>query len=113
MPYPPSANNLYYTHSGRRHLSSEGRRFKAAAAASAVAAGQQAVTGPVAVRVRVYRPRRAGDLDNTLKAVLDSLTGVAWRDDSQVCRIEADRHEDKARPRVEIEVLALFDVPEE
>lgn len=31
------------------------------------------------------------DLDNTTKAVLDSLNGVAWEDDSQVQRLVVEK----------------------
>ena len=31
------------------------------------------------------------DLDNTIKSVLDGLNGCAYRDDSQVCRIFAEK----------------------
>lgn len=36
---------------------------------------------------KITRP----DLDNVLKAVLDALNGVAYRDDAQVIHIEADK----------------------
>lgn len=60
--------------------------------------------GPVIVRIRVYRKRRHGDLDNILKALLDALNGVAYRDDSQVVEIHAQRFDDPRAPRVEIMV---------
>jgi Holliday junction resolvase RusA-like endonuclease len=53
----------------------------------------------------VFRPARRGDLDNTLKSILDSLTGIAWDDDSQVRCIYAERREDKVNPRVEVEII--------
>ena len=106
LPYPPSTNNLYATVRGRRVLSREGRAFKQAAATIAYAAGFRPVEHDVSVTVRVYRPAKRGDLDGKLKAVLDSLTGVAWNDDRQVTHIEAFRFEDKADPRVEIEIKA-------
>jgi Holliday junction resolvase RusA-like endonuclease len=31
------------------------------------------------------------DLDNVIKAVLDGLNGVVFKDDAQVCRISADK----------------------
>jgi crossover junction endodeoxyribonuclease RusA len=106
LPYPPSTNNLYATVRGRRVLSREGRQYKERAAILAVAHGMKPVDGEVVVTLKVYRPRRAGDLDNSIKAVLDSVKGLAWRDDSQVKRIEAERFEDKVNPRVEMEVIA-------
>lgn len=106
LPYPPSANNLYATVRGRRVLTAQGRRFKATAATTALAAGMRPMTGEVQVRIDVYRPRRAGDLDNTLKSILDSLKGVAWADDSQVKRIDAERFEDKANPRAVVTIEA-------
>jgi crossover junction endodeoxyribonuclease RusA len=100
LPYPPSTNNLYATVRGRRVLSREGRQYKERAAILAVAHGMKPVDGEVVVTLKVYRPRRAGDLDNTLKIILDSLKGIAWADDAQVVGIDARRYEDKHNPRV-------------
>jgi len=46
--------------------------------------------GPVSVSLVFYVEGKRGDLDNYVKAVLDGLNGIAWRDDSQVERIEAE-----------------------
>jgi crossover junction endodeoxyribonuclease RusA len=100
LPYPPSTNNLYANVGKRRFLKPEGRQYKATAAALALAAGIRPLAGEVDVKLDVYRPRRAGDLDNTLKIILDSLKGIAWADDAQVCGIDARRYEDKHNPRV-------------
>lgn len=116
LPYPPSVNNMYATVHGRRVLSREGRAYKAAAAATALAAGMRPTAREVAVTVDLYRPRRSGDIDNSLKAVFDSLTGVAWEDDSQVCEVRARRHDtDKRNPRavVTVEPITLEDLETE
>jgi len=63
--------------------------------------------GPVEMQAFVYlRHGRRGDLDNYLKCLCDGLNGIAWRDDSQVVRIEAEiRRCKKANDqRVEIEI---------
>lgn len=104
LPYPPSLNHLYSTVRGRRVLSREGRQYKDSVAIRARAC--RVMPGTLKVNVDVYRPRRAGDLDNTLKALLDSLTGLVWLDDSQIGEIHARRFEDKLNPRVELEVEA-------
>jgi Holliday junction resolvase RusA-like endonuclease len=45
-----------------------------------------------------------GDVDGPVKALLDSLNGLAWDDDSQIEVLHVFRHDDKANPRVEVEV---------
>jgi Holliday junction resolvase RusA-like endonuclease len=40
-------------------------------------------TRPMPLEVKTTKP----DLDNLAKAVMDSLNGVAWIDDAQVCKI--------------------------
>lgn len=102
LPYPPSVNSMYATFRGRRILSREGRAFKKQVAT--IAGNITPVSDPFAVDVKIYRPRKSGDLDNTLKALLDSLTGVVWVDDSQIVEIHATRHEDKGNPRAEITI---------
>ena len=67
---------------------------------------------PVDVRIAEQRQdrmieRRRGDLDNILKATLDALNGIAYRDDDQVQQITAVRYDDKRAPRIEVSVVAL------
>jgi crossover junction endodeoxyribonuclease RusA len=38
-----------------------------------------------------YCTTRIGDLDKLCRAVCDSLTGIAYDDDSQVCHLQAER----------------------
>jgi len=104
LPYPPSANSLTAVVQGRRVKTREHRRYATVVSSIASREGVSLLEGEVVLRVDVYRPRRQGDLDNTLKAVQDSLKGIAWRDDKQVVEIVARRFEDKDNPRIEIEV---------
>lgn len=60
--------------------------------------------GRLVVSVQVYRPRRIGDLDNTLKVLLDALKGSVFADDDQVVELHARRLEDPADPRVVVTV---------
>lgn len=104
LPYPPTVNLYWRNFRGRTVLSAAGRAYKLAAALKAKSQGAHPISGPVALEIHVYRPRRIGDLDNTLKGLLDSLRGVAYGDDSQVVRLVAHRHDDKANPRAEVTV---------
>jgi Holliday junction resolvase RusA-like endonuclease len=67
----------------------------------------KALGGPLGVKLYVYRPRRRGDLDNTLKVILDALNGIAWVDDGQIEMLHVERFDDKTNPRVELECEAL------
>jgi crossover junction endodeoxyribonuclease RusA len=104
LPYPPTLNHLRAIVRGRMVKTAEARRYEARVQSEAVKQGARLLVGPVSVVVRAYRPRRIGDLDNALKALFDSLKGIAWNDDSQVVHIEAHRFDDKDRPRVELEI---------
>jgi Holliday junction resolvase RusA-like endonuclease len=59
--------------------------------------------------VRVYRSREQGDLDNFIKAALDSCNGVLWVDDSQVRRfVECSVDEcEKGKERLEVDAWTL------
>jgi crossover junction endodeoxyribonuclease RusA len=105
LPYPPSSNRYWRTDRGVTHLTAEARAYKRDVSRTALEAGcHLPLSGPVAVELRVYRPRRAGDLDNRIKLLLDSLQGVVLTNDSQITEIHAYRHDDKTRPRVEVVV---------
>jgi crossover junction endodeoxyribonuclease RusA len=112
LPYPPSANDYWHiTRRGFVHVSPKARSYKARVGLAVRLAMQQRkqarVEGPVAVTVKVFRPRRVGDLDNTLKVLLDAMKGHAFEDDKQVVRILAERFDDANEPRVEVEVQPM------
>lgn len=101
LPYPPSANRYWRSFRGRVVKSAAAKAYQAGVRLTHRA---DPVTGPVAVSLAVYRPARRGDLDNSIKVLLDALKGVAFVDDAQVVAIYATRFDDKARPRVEVVV---------
>lgn len=106
LPYPPNGNHFYTVARGRKILSDVGRAYKEKVKESAKSQGAHIISGNVSVTLNVYRPRKSGDLDNTQKGLLDSLSGIAWHDDNQIVHIEAFRHDDKLNPRVEIRIRA-------
>lgn len=104
LPYPPTANLYWRSFRGRVVKSSEARAYQKLAAMYALAEGMRPTAAPVAVILEVYRPRKQGDLDNTLKVLLDALKGVAYVDDAQVVELHAFRHDDKADPRAMVSI---------
>jgi len=56
----------------------------------------------------LIRPTKRPDLDNICKSILDSLNGIAYKDDSQVVGLKIDKYYAE-EPRVELE---LFDKQE-
>jgi Holliday junction resolvase RusA-like endonuclease len=65
------------------------------------------IDGGVSVSLWVYRAAQRGDLDNRIKVLLDSLQGIAYKDDKQVRELHAFLEDDKDNPRVVVEVEAL------
>jgi crossover junction endodeoxyribonuclease RusA len=108
LPVPPSLNRYWRNIRGRVVLSSEGKAYKRKvedlfAEATNVGKTVRGVPkAPVKLWVDIYRPRKSGDLDNYLKALLDSLNGLAYEDDRQIIMITARRFDDKDNPRAEV-----------
>lgn len=117
LPYPPSANRYWRSFRNRVVVSDEARAYKARVAAECrvqlgtLATFQEPFHGPVAVVVHVYRPRKRGDLDNTLKVLLDALKGIAFVDDDQVVDLHAIRGDSKGNPRAEVEIREVGQGP--
>lgn len=104
LPYPPSANR-YLRHGPRGvYETTEAKQYKQAVALKLRALGARPIMKPqrVSVTLTVYRPRASGDLDNTLKVLLDAINGYLWEDDSQIVEIHAYRRDDKAEPHVDV-----------
>lgn len=110
LPYPPSANRLWRVYRGRQVLSREAKDYKNLVAKQARNEGivPLAYENLLRMTVKVYRPRKAGDLMNRCKILEDALNKIAFGDDEQIIEAHYHRHDDKDRPRVEvlIEVVA-------
>lgn len=110
LPYPPSVNTLVRARAMQVHGRWMAQVYKTAdhrkyLEAVGVIVGDLVPTAELlAVTLKLYRPRRVGDLDGPIKALFDSLNGRAWLDDSQVVELHVTRHDDKHRPRVEVSI---------
>lgn len=107
LPTPPSANRYWRVFRGRAVVSSEAKAYKKTVQVLAQRAGLECLDGAVAVTLDVYRPAKRGDLDNSIKVLLDSLQGAAYADDQQITEIHARRFDDKHNPRVEVTILRV------
>lgn len=112
VPYPPTLNKIWRHVRGHVVLSDEARAYKDMVQAIAkVASGKNAMwettfreATAVVVSLRLYRPRKVGDIDNALKLILDAMQKTVYVNDSQIVELHVYRHDDKHNPRVEVEV---------
>ena len=69
--------------------------------------GARLLDGDLSVTFRVFRPKKIGDLDNRLKISQDALKGICFADDKQIIEFHAFRFDDKANPRIEIDLKEI------
>jgi len=110
VPGPPVPKARTWTASGQAYSSERTREYEAHVARTA----QDALSclpawspaGPHELVVRVFRDRRRGILDDFVRCCSDALIreGII-EDERSVVRILATLGSDKARPRLEVEVL--------
>jgi Holliday junction resolvase RusA-like endonuclease len=106
LPFPPSVNKLFPTgKDGRRHLSKEGQDFKKEAQIAMVKQNAPYFEGSLSITLKLYRPRKSGDIDNFNKGLFDSMKGICFEDDKQIVELHIYRLDDKQCPRVEIEMV--------
>lgn len=96
LPFPPSVNGYWRNINGRTLLSAKGRAYKKAVARLAqwnYAAKQ--LESRLEVLVILHPPdRRKRDIDNSMKALLDSMQAAGvYLDDSQIDRLVIERGE--------------------
>lgn len=95
LPFPPTQNHLYkHTRAGHHYLTEKGRVYYAQV--NHLVLAQEIAFGDLEkldVSILVHAPdNRRRDLDNMLKAILDSLTKAClWADDSQIDRLSITR----------------------
>jgi crossover junction endodeoxyribonuclease RusA len=119
LPWPPSVNSMWRTPrtgplAGRTMLSEDGRKYRKAVADQVLVQrvrtlGSQA---RLSVHIEAWVPdRRRRDLDNILKAALDSLTHAGvWADDEQIDRLTIERKGIAGMLKIRVEVMT--DQPE-
>lgn len=85
LPYPPTANNMHTVARGRKVKSTEYKAWRQNAEWSLVAQRVPKTCGPFHVRFYVTRPdRRARDLDNLTKPMLDAIKAAGLIDDDHL-----------------------------
>jgi Holliday junction resolvase RusA-like endonuclease len=106
---PPSTNNLYVNAGRRRVLSPRARTYKNTIGWEGRRQYRgKPLTGELCVEVQIFWPdRRRHDIDNGLKALFDSLTGIIYEDDSQIADAHVIRFLGSKTPGVEMRVSAL------
>ncbi len=102
-------NHIWRRLGSRTIISREGRRYRKAVCAALAAMRVTAMLGRLSVRVTVCPPdARRRDLDNVQKALLDALAkGGAYRDDSQIDRLEVIRGPITPGGKVLVEISQL------
>ncbi len=103
---PPTGNLYWRNFGGRMVKTAAARAYLETVAVTIQEAGVRLLSGDVCLTIHWYRERRQGDLDNRIKVLQDALQGYAYANDSQVSELHAYRHDDRANPRMEIEVRA-------
>ena len=112
VPGPPVPKERAWDASGHAYRSERTREYEAKIARTAQCAlsclPAWSPDGPHELIVRVFRERRHGNLDDFVRCCSDALIreGVI-EDERSVVRILATLGSDKARPRLEVEVVWL------
>ena len=101
----PISLNLMYR--GRRFLTQRGKDTKKDLALEfQLGYKGDLMTEDVCLNVFFYfKDNRKRDIDSHLKALLDSMSGIVYIDDSQINELHVFKEVDKADPRVIIQIL--------
>jgi crossover junction endodeoxyribonuclease RusA len=123
-----SAKAFVNKHTGRAIVTQDNRElqkpwaYKISLAAKQELKGSKPAEGPVMIELSFYfdRPKShrnivnswhvfKPDADKLLRCVLDALTGVCWKDDSQVCAIQVMKcyDDDKTGQGVQINLKEI------
>jgi Holliday junction resolvase RusA-like endonuclease len=105
LPWPPTVNTYWRHVGGRVLVSSAGRAYREEVAWRVKAAHANLdLTGEISALIDLFPPdRRRRDIDNILKALLDSLQyGGVYRDDSQIVSLNIKRRYPEPCGRVKV-----------
>jgi len=112
---PVSTNSLYrFTCTRgfpRMYMTEKGRSLKEAYWYEAKSQYRKKILeGELEVEIKLFfKNERKHDIDNYHKILFDALSGVVWKDDSQIIKLTTSRKQDKSNPRIEITIYQLFE----
>lgn len=87
-------------------MTKEGKAMKDGVAWEIKSQWKQKITEEdIAVNIVFYLKDNRNDLDNLLKAFLDSGTGTIWKNDRQITEIHCFKEIDKNNPRIELSIV--------
>jgi crossover junction endodeoxyribonuclease RusA len=116
---PQSTNHMYRYHCkfGFPHgyITAEGAKLKNGYRLLAKSQWKrEPLEGDVEVYVNLFfKDKRKHDIDNYNKILLDSLSGIVWKDDEQIQVIHISKAIDSKNPRIEVRIPnRLFCYPE-
>ena len=104
LPLPPSANRMWRKAGRITYRDPDYEQFCTDVGKLCQIERVVPIVGGVTATMRFYFARVNGDLDNRIKPLLDALSKFAYADDKQVMSFCCERHIDRKKPRVEIEL---------
>lgn len=116
LPYPPTVNTYWRRVGGRTIISAAGRRYRKVVKDTIAVyrlCGVPGVTtfgrAHLAIEIEVFPPdNQRRDLDNILKALIDSLEHAGlFEDDSQIEKITIWRREVEPEGAVKVSIMTL------
>ncbi len=104
---PPSTQHIYGRRGSVTYMTKEGKDYKDMC--QWIIKSQykgKPKSEPISVIIEFYfKDKLRRDLDNFNKIILDSCTGMLWKDDSQIIELVLRKFVDKQNPRVELFIL--------
>lgn len=103
---PMSTQNLYINAGGRRFKNPKAQERKLQYKWEAKSQwNRPIIEGDVCINMVLYfGTKRKADIDNFNKIAWDSLTGIVYKDDSQITEAHIFKKYDKENPRIEISI---------
>lgn len=104
---PKSTNHIYKFFRSRMYMTPGGRALKRSYQSQAKKQLNlnKPISAPIAVKILlIFGDKRRRDIDNYNKILLDSLSGIAYEDDSQIQEISIRKIYQKDKPRIVIEI---------
>lgn len=98
---PVSVNDLY---TGRRFLTKEGKGIKQSMAWDIKRQWkEEMIKGYVGIQIDLfYSDKRRRDIDNPMKAIIDSMTSIVFEDDSQITELIVTKNVGENRSEITV-----------